>query len=118
MWDDSIDDSPEGTRGLMKRFHLDSPKRKAVSPLKKHELARFVKRRKPKKWSLEEEDALREAVKKYGKGNWKLIWNSRRDVFQERTEVNKIYHRFIVIGFYFQGRGMKIMGMIPSPTTS
>ncbi|CAK7323529.1 unnamed protein product, partial [Dovyalis caffra] len=85
-WDDSIDDSPEGTRGQMKRFHLDSPKRKAVSPLKKHELARFIKRRKPKKWSLEEEDALREAVKKYGKGNWKLIWNSRRDVFQERTE--------------------------------
>jgi hypothetical protein len=49
----------------MNRIHLDSPKRKAVSPLKKYELARFAKRRKPKRWSLEEEDALREAVKKY-----------------------------------------------------
>lgn len=87
-WDDSIDDSSEGTGDQMNRIHLDSPKRKAVSPLKKYELARFAKRRKPKRWSLEEEDALREAVKKYGKGNWKLIWNSRRDVFQERTEVD------------------------------
>ncbi|XP_011021018.1 PREDICTED: uncharacterized protein LOC105123205 isoform X3 [Populus euphratica] len=105
QWDDSIDDSSEGTGDQMNRIHLDSPKRKAVSPLKKYELARFAKRRKPKRWSLEEEDALREAVKKYvvllgkalgkssflslyGKGNWKLIWNSRRDVFQERTEVD------------------------------
>lgn len=87
-WDDSIDDSSEGTGDQMNRIHLDSPKRKAVSPLKKYELARIAKRRKPKRWSLEEEDALREAVKKYGKGNWKLIWNSRRDVFQERTEVD------------------------------
>ncbi|KAB5530219.1 hypothetical protein DKX38_020300 [Salix brachista] len=112
-WDDSIDDSSEGTGDQMNRIHLDrpkrravspltsegsgdqmnrihldSPKRRAVSPLKKYELARIAKRRKPKRWSQEEEDALRESVKKYGKGNWKLIWNSRRDVFQERTEVD------------------------------
>ncbi|KAJ6758217.1 MYB TRANSCRIPTION FACTOR [Salix koriyanagi] len=112
-WDDSIDDSSEGTGDQMNRIHLDrpkrravspltsegtgdqmnrihldSPKRRAVSPLKKYELARIAKRRKPKRWSQEEEDALRESVKKYGKGNWKLIWNSRRSVFQERTEVD------------------------------
>ncbi|KAF9670931.1 hypothetical protein SADUNF_Sadunf13G0120500 [Salix dunnii] len=87
-WDDSIDDSSEGTGDQMNRIHLDSPKRRAVSPLKKYELAKIAKRRKRKRWSQEEEDALREAVKKYGKGNWKLIWNSRRDVFQERTEVD------------------------------
>ncbi|KAJ6433315.1 hypothetical protein OIU84_017082 [Salix udensis] len=113
LWDDSIDDSSEGTGDQMNRIHLDSPKRRAVSPLtsegtgdqmnrihldspkrravsplKKYELARIAKRRKPKRWSQEEEDALRESVKKYGKGNWKLIWNSKRSVFQERTEVD------------------------------
>ncbi|KAJ8751350.1 hypothetical protein K2173_016543 [Erythroxylum novogranatense] len=88
-WDDSIDDSPdEGARNHVSRVHLETPKRKAVSPLKKYELMKFARRRKMKRWSLEEEDALREGVKKFGKGNWKLILNSRRDIFAERTEVD------------------------------
>ncbi|KAJ8768726.1 hypothetical protein K2173_023630 [Erythroxylum novogranatense] len=87
-WDDSIDDSPEGAVNYACRLHLDSPKRKAVSPLKKYEVAKLAKRRKMKRWSLEEEDALREGVQKFGKGNWKLILNSRRDIFAERTEVD------------------------------
>lgn len=64
QWDDSIDTS----QGAMKdpgRLHLPSPKRNAVSPLKKYENKRFTKRRKAKRWSLLEEDTLRTGVQKY-----------------------------------------------------
>ncbi|CAB4312352.1 unnamed protein product [Prunus armeniaca] len=86
-WDDSIDTS----QGAMKdpgRLHLPSPKRNAVSPLKKYENKRFTKRRKAKRWSLLEEDTLRTGVQKYGAGNWKFILNSYREIFEERTEVD------------------------------
>uniref|UniRef100_A0A2N9IDJ7 Uncharacterized protein n=1 Tax=Fagus sylvatica TaxID=28930 RepID=A0A2N9IDJ7_FAGSY len=87
-WDDSIDGSPERMTNRASRLHLPSPKRKIVSPLKKYEVTKFVRRRKIKRWSLLEEDTLRTAVQKYGKGNWKLILNSYRDIFEERTEVD------------------------------
>ncbi|XP_020422771.1 uncharacterized protein LOC18775002 isoform X2 [Prunus persica] len=86
-WDDSIDTS----QGAMKdpgRLYLPSPKRNAVSPLKKYENKRFTKRRKAKRWSLLEEDTLRTGVQKYGAGNWKFILNSYREIFEERTEVD------------------------------
>ncbi|KAK7351916.1 hypothetical protein VNO77_11687 [Canavalia gladiata] len=70
------------------RFHLPSPKRTRTSPLKKYEPAKITKRRKPKKWSLLEEETLRTNVDKFGKGNWKLILYSHRDIFEERTEVD------------------------------
>nr|XP_048323922.1 uncharacterized protein LOC107411598 isoform X2 [Ziziphus jujuba var. spinosa] len=82
-WDDSIDGSPERNR-----LHLPSPKRKISSPLQKYEMTKIAKRRKIKKWSLVEEETLRDGVKKFGKGNWKLILNCYRDVFEERTEVD------------------------------
>ncbi|KAF3454805.1 hypothetical protein FNV43_RR05253 [Rhamnella rubrinervis] len=85
-WDDSSDGSPEGKVNHASRLHLPSPKRKAVSPLKKYEITKFAKRRKIKRWSLLEEDTLRTGIQKYGKGNWKLILNSYREIFQERTE--------------------------------
>ncbi|XP_022986836.1 telomeric repeat-binding factor 2-like isoform X2 [Cucurbita maxima] len=85
-WNDSIDDLPEGSPAS--RLHLHSPKRKAVSPLKKYEETKAVGRRRCKKWSLLEEDTLRTAVQRFGKGNWKLILNSYRDIFDERTEVD------------------------------
>ncbi|KAM3740064.1 hypothetical protein ACB098_08G071100 [Castanea mollissima] len=87
-WDDSIDGSPGGMTNRTGRLHLPSPKRKIVSPLKKYEVTKFVRRRRLKRWSLLEEDTLRTGVQKYGKGNWKLILNSYRDIFDERTEVD------------------------------
>lgn len=84
-WDDSIDEEPSNQRN---RFHLPSPKRKAVSPLKNQDVTNLARRRKKKKWSLEEEDALRKGVEQFGKGNWKLILKSNPGAFDERTEVD------------------------------
>uniref|UniRef100_A0A9I9E0M6 Telomeric repeat-binding factor 2-like n=1 Tax=Cucumis melo TaxID=3656 RepID=A0A9I9E0M6_CUCME len=85
-WNDSIDDLPEGSNA--NRLRLPSPKRKDISPLKKYEETKVVRRRQCKKWSLLEEDTLRTAVQRFGKGNWKLILSSYRDIFDERTEVD------------------------------
>ncbi|GAV81097.1 Myb_DNA-binding domain-containing protein, partial [Cephalotus follicularis] len=87
-WEDSIDDSPTETSEHPSRIHLPSPKGMAVSPLRKYKLTKFARRRTMKRWSQEEEDALRKAVVKFGKGNWKVILNSNRDSFPERSEVD------------------------------
>ncbi|KAI3749806.1 hypothetical protein L2E82_20422 [Cichorium intybus] len=84
-WSDSID-SP--TEGSPKRPHLPSPKKRAVSPLSVYKMAKLAKQRKKKRWSTLEEDTLRTGVQKYGKGNWKLILNMYRDIFEDRTEVD------------------------------
>uniref|UniRef100_A0A803PVR5 Uncharacterized protein n=1 Tax=Cannabis sativa TaxID=3483 RepID=A0A803PVR5_CANSA len=86
-WDDSIDDDPD-TSVKRSKLHLPSPKIKVVSPLKKYAPTKILKRRKVKRWSLLEEDTLRDGVNKYGRGNWKLILNSYSDIFEERTEVD------------------------------
>ncbi|XP_027151822.1 uncharacterized protein LOC113751871 isoform X1 [Coffea eugenioides] len=87
-WDDSVDalagDSPNPGNGVQ----LPSPKRRVVSPLKKYEINNMKKRRKFKRWSTSEEETLRIGVEKYGRGNWKVILNAYRDVFDERTEVD------------------------------
>ncbi|RWW00605.1 hypothetical protein GW17_00036426 [Ensete ventricosum] len=44
---------------------LRSPKRRTVSPLIKMEEKKLARRRKVKRWSLQEEDTLRKAVEKY-----------------------------------------------------
>ncbi|KAI3749250.1 hypothetical protein L2E82_19857 [Cichorium intybus] len=84
-WSDSID-SP--TEGSPKRPHLPSPKKRAVSPLSVYKMAKLAKQRRKKRWSTLEEDTLRTGVQKYGKGNWKLILNMYRDIFEDRTEVD------------------------------
>ena len=65
QWEDSIDGSPGGMTNHAGRLHLPSPKRKIVSPLKKYEVTKFVRRRRLKRWSLLEEDTLRTGVQKY-----------------------------------------------------
>ncbi|TKY75476.1 Telomeric repeat-binding factor 1 [Spatholobus suberectus] len=87
-WDDLIDGLHGGTSNHESRFHLPSPKGRKLSPLKKYESPDFTKRRKKKKWSQLEEETLKTAVDKFGRGNWKLILNSHKDIFEERTEVD------------------------------
>ncbi|KAK8945481.1 Telomere repeat-binding factor 3 [Platanthera guangdongensis] len=71
------------------RLRLHTPERKARSPLKLIDDDRkLTKRRKIRKWTLLEEDTLRTAVTKYGKGSWKLILGANLTVFEERTEVD------------------------------
>ncbi|XP_055961090.1 uncharacterized protein LOC126673714 [Mercurialis annua] len=49
----------------------------------------LLKKRRPvKRWTLEEEDALRGGVEEFGKGNWKLILRFKQDIFGNRTEVD------------------------------
>ncbi|KAH7861875.1 hypothetical protein Vadar_032076 [Vaccinium darrowii] len=87
-WDDSVDSLPEVSADHASRLHLPTPKRRLVSPLKKYETKKLTRRRKVKKWSTLEEDTLRIGVQKLGMGNWKVILNTYRDVFEERTEVD------------------------------
>ncbi|KAL6180730.1 hypothetical protein ACLB2K_047390 [Fragaria x ananassa] len=81
-WDDSLGMSPEGT--VKGKLHLPIPIQNADSLLNKCE----AKRRKVRRWSVHEADTLRTGVKEYGNGNWKVILDAYRDVFEERTEVD------------------------------
>ncbi|CAN1141865.1 Single myb histone 5 [Linum perenne] len=47
-----------------------------------------TRRRRKRKWSSEEEAALKNGINEFGVGFWKEILNSRRDEFNERTEVD------------------------------
>lgn len=85
QWSDSIDDLPGGTP---KRPRLPSPKEDKPSPVKYYADTKIIRRRVRKKWTPEEEDALRTGVQKFGKGNWKLILHSYREIFRERTDVD------------------------------
>ncbi|XP_012084181.1 uncharacterized protein LOC105643614 isoform X2 [Jatropha curcas] len=67
---------------------LDSPKGKNVSALGKSEAQKFAIRRKMRRWAVEEEDALREGVEKFGIGKWKEILHFKHDIFVKRTEVD------------------------------
>ncbi|CAL1368401.1 unnamed protein product [Linum trigynum] len=87
-WDDSIDGSPEETSNADERIVLRSPKKGVVLPLPKDDGGNNLPRRKKKRWSVEEENALREGVNQFGRGRWKVILNSRREVFVERNEVD------------------------------
>ncbi|KAL3624395.1 hypothetical protein CASFOL_031063 [Castilleja foliolosa] len=85
-WDESesIDGSQDGPV-LKRRLLIPIPRTINVSP---SAVKNLKKRRKGRKWSVVEEDALRAGVKKYGKGYWKVILNEQRDVFEDRTEVD------------------------------
>lgn len=61
--DESIESSSDNTASPSRRLRLRSPRKTKISPLKPVEDKQGPKKR--RKFSLEEEDALREAVKKY-----------------------------------------------------
>ncbi|XP_014499417.1 uncharacterized protein LOC106760502 [Vigna radiata var. radiata] len=82
------EDSEDNLQGGTSRFNLRSPNKKKHSPLKIYKSNAFTKRRKTKRWSHLEEETLKNGVEKFGRGNWKLILNAHKDIFEERTEVN------------------------------
>ncbi|KAL9233521.1 hypothetical protein vseg_008507 [Gypsophila vaccaria] len=84
-WDDEI----ENSSGSPVRPGLPTPKVQRRSPLKVPE-CQAMRRRERKRWTLTEEDALREAVLKYGRGNWKFMLLDAKyaEVFKCRTEVD------------------------------
>ncbi|CAA6653430.1 unnamed protein product [Spirodela intermedia] len=87
--DENAVQSPSGKSSSCSRgAYLATPRRRRVPSLRLQEIAKFVRTRKIKRWTPQEEDALREAVKKHGKGNWKIILHSHREAFEERTEVD------------------------------
>ncbi|XP_039037522.1 uncharacterized protein LOC120174863 [Hibiscus syriacus] len=63
-WEDSIDDSFEGTNSCLSRYTLPSPRTKHVSPLNIDKPKRWGRRRNINRWTDEEEKALTEGVKK------------------------------------------------------
>ncbi|KAJ6802113.1 uncharacterized protein M6B38_178775 [Iris pallida] len=89
--DDSIDFSSEDGTGQSKKLHLPTQRTKPSSPLKVLEVNQKVKLargRKRRRWTVLEEDTLREAVNTYGRGKWKKILTSYHEIFEERTEVD------------------------------
>ncbi|KAF9597691.1 hypothetical protein IFM89_021169 [Coptis chinensis] len=80
--DDTIHSSSQGSPN---RPRLPNPRRRLVTPLKRKPNRILAGRRKPKKWSLFEEQALIDAVKEYGRGNWSVILDNNREIFEERT---------------------------------
>ncbi|XP_024633918.1 uncharacterized protein [Medicago truncatula] len=68
----------------IKKFHLHSPRRLVVSPLKAYKENKIIKRRKAKRWSEVEESTLRKAVELHGTGNWTFILNSYSHSFPGR----------------------------------
>ncbi|CAN1141878.1 Single myb histone 5 [Linum perenne] len=65
-----------------------APQNAAPTLMKQKDECVPTRRRRKRKWSSEEEAALKNSIKEFGAGFWKEILNSRRDEFNERTEVD------------------------------
>ncbi|CAA6667530.1 unnamed protein product [Spirodela intermedia] len=106
-WDeDSAESLSEKSAYSPKRIRLPSPRIQRVSPLKVQKGTKFVRRRKIKRWTPEEENALREAVQKYGTGRWKFILQCYPEIFEDRTEVDlkdkwRNMSRYPAFSFFF-----------------
>lgn len=81
QWDeDSAESLSEKSAYSPKRLRLPSPRIHRVSPLKVQKDTKFLRRRKIKRWSPEEENVLREAVKKYVMHLFSLLFKNARSV--------------------------------------
>ncbi|KAH7675537.1 Myb domain-containing protein [Dioscorea alata] len=87
-WEEDSDSSSSELQNLTRKPHLPSSKKGVVSPLKVQGNRNLVGRRKKLRWTTVEEDTLRKAVEKYGKGCWKLIKSCHPDIFEDKTEVD------------------------------
>ncbi|MCL7028291.1 hypothetical protein MKW94_010355 [Papaver nudicaule] len=83
--EDPIESSQERSPG---HPHLSTTRRIIVSPLPKHEYGNNKKMK--RKWSPQEEQTLRDAVNKHGRGNWTFILNKNRDVFVDRSALGAL----------------------------
>ncbi|KAK9084302.1 hypothetical protein Scep_030773 [Stephania cephalantha] len=108
QWDEcSIESSSDGPPN---RLHLRTPSNRRTSPLIKHDTERgFAGRRKKKKWSSLEEQTLLDGVKDYGRGNWTLILENYRHVFEERTAVLVLMK--VIIGSYGKSDHVRRKGL-------
>ncbi|KAL1565764.1 hypothetical protein AAHA92_01449 [Salvia divinorum] len=70
-WDDSNDGSPDVKRSPLQLYEMNGKRR-----------------RKARKWSLDEEQALRNGVERFGKGCWKRILDEYKNEFDGRTDVD------------------------------
>ncbi|XP_039688135.1 uncharacterized protein [Medicago truncatula] len=86
----------------IKKFHLHSPRRLVVSPLKAYKENKIIKRRKAKRWSEVEESTLRKAVELHGTGNWTFILNSYSHSFPGRIAVSLITSSYWCFLFQFR----------------
>ncbi|KAL9256487.1 Single myb histone 3-like protein [Drosera capensis] len=68
------------------RTYAPRPNDNKASNVEPHE--KFAMRRKRKNWTLEEEDALVEGIKRFGEGNWKIINLAYRSILVDRTDVD------------------------------
>lgn len=83
--DESIESTSETSS---KKICLPSPRCTKPSPLTLMERKNHGDRRRKRKWSQLEEDALRKAVARFGKGNWKMILETYAEIFGDRTGVD------------------------------
>ncbi|KAL5731376.1 hypothetical protein ACHQM5_004110 [Ranunculus cassubicifolius] len=86
-WDED-EDGDSSTEDSRKRLHLPSPQNIRLSPLRKQVTRKtsIMGRRIKKRWSSFEESTLIDAVAEYGRGNWKIMLNAYREIFDGRTE--------------------------------
>ncbi|KAF3323508.1 Telomere repeat-binding factor 5 [Carex littledalei] len=80
-WNDSIDDAP-----IMENAQtgMQSKRTQQLQDQK----GQISKRRRVLRWQPHEEEALRKAVKEFGKGNWKEILDNYPDEFTGRSAVD------------------------------
>ncbi|XP_042473624.1 uncharacterized protein LOC122055976 isoform X2 [Zingiber officinale] len=86
--DDSIESTSETSETSSKKICLPSPRCTKPSPLTLMEKTNCGDRKRKKKWSQLEEDTLRTAVARFGKGNWKMILKTYTDILGDRTGVD------------------------------
>ncbi|CAN0871891.1 Telomere repeat-binding factor 5 [Linum grandiflorum] len=86
---ENVNDKGDGSvSSAGNRLQMETHRRLPVYPLKKYEELNLLHRRKKRKWSLEEETALINGVQQFGPGAWKDILSSRRDQFDNRSDVD------------------------------
>ncbi|EOB11936.1 hypothetical protein NBO_626g0001, partial [Nosema bombycis CQ1] len=54
-------------------------------------------KKKPKKWTQEETDALLDGVSKFGRGKWVEIYKDKKNIFKNRRKPRDLSDRMRII---------------------